>query len=169
MQHFTIHYFLKYRHKCIDIDRDAVTHIIAVLSKDPKTKGNIRPGRRLLRFLELKSLTLEKTLSRLGFSHGPLVLFGLLTQRQAFDFSRSLASLFCRIRELAIAAAMASLTVRHPKLSEDTIRFHTSTTRFLLGNLHWTAHNQVFIHQSPPSFVNANDRSAERSCKLIKI
>lgn len=108
---------------------------MAVLTQDIN-KGNIRPGRRRLRFLEPNNLTLEKTLSRLGFSHVPLVLFGLLTQRQALDFSRSLACLFCRIRELAIAAAMASLTVRQPKLSEDTIRIPTySTTRFLKGNL----------------------------------
>lgn len=68
-----------------------------------------RPGRLRLLFLEPKSLTREKTLSRLGFSQLPLVLLGLLTQRQAFDFSRSLACLFCLMRELAIAAAMASL------------------------------------------------------------
>lgn len=68
-----------------------------------------RPGRLLRLFLEPKSLTREKTLSRLGFSQLPLVLLGLLTQRQALDFSRSLACLFCLMRELAIAAAIASL------------------------------------------------------------
>lgn len=68
-----------------------------------------RPGRLLRLFLEPKSLTREKTLSRLGFSQFPLVLLGLLTQRQALFFSRSLACLFCLMRELAIAAAMASL------------------------------------------------------------
>lgn len=68
-----------------------------------------RPGRLLRLFLEPKSLTREKTLSRLGFSQLPLVLLGLLTQRQALVFSRSLACLFCLMRELAIAAAMASL------------------------------------------------------------
>lgn len=100
-----------------------LANIMSILKQDIKNTGNIRPGRLLLRFLEPNNLTLEKTLSRLGFSHVPLVLFGLLTQRQAFDFSRSLACLFCRIRELAIAAAMASLTVQHPKLSEDTNPF----------------------------------------------
>lgn len=73
------------------------------------TKSLNRPGRLLLLLLEPKSLTREKTLSRLGFSQLPLVLLGLLTQRQALDFSRSLACLFCRMRELAIAAAIASL------------------------------------------------------------
>lgn len=71
-----------------------------------------RPGRLLRLLLEPKSLTREKTLSLLGFSQLPLVLFGLLTQRQALFFSRSLACLFCRMRELAIAAAMASLAAR---------------------------------------------------------
>lgn len=70
---------------------------------------NNRPGRLLRLFLEPKSLTREKTFSRLGFSQLPLVLLGLLTQRQALDFSRSLACLFCLMRELAIAAAIASL------------------------------------------------------------
>lgn len=74
-----------------------------------------RPGRLLRRFLEPKSLTREKTFSRLGFSQLPLALLGLLTQRQAFDFSRSLACLFCLMRELAIAAAMASLATRWGK------------------------------------------------------
>lgn len=77
-----------------------------------------RPGRLLRLFLEPKSLTREKTFSRLGFSQLPLVLLGLLTQRQAFDFSRSLACLFCRMRELAIAAAMASLAAFWRKLPE---------------------------------------------------
>lgn len=71
-----------------------------------------RPGRLLRLFLEPKSLTREKTLSRLGFSQFPLVLLGLLTQRQALFFSRSLACLFCLMRELAIAAAMASLAAQ---------------------------------------------------------
>lgn len=38
----------------------------------------------------------------------PLLLLGLLTHLQALDFSRSLACLFWRIRELAMAAAMAA-------------------------------------------------------------
>lgn len=67
------------------------------------------PGRLLLRFLLPKSLTREKTLSLLGFSHGLLALLGLLVHRQTFDFSRSLACLFWRMRELAIAAAIATL------------------------------------------------------------
>lgn len=71
-----------------------------------------RPGRLLRLFLEPNSLTREKTLSRLGFSQFPLALLGLLTQRQALFFSRSLACLFCLMRELAIAAAMASLAAR---------------------------------------------------------
>lgn len=77
-----------------------------------------RPGRLLRLFLEPKSLTREKTLSRLGFSQFPLVLLGLLTQRQALFFSRSLACLFCLMRELAIAAAMASLAAL-PETSAD--------------------------------------------------
>lgn len=76
-----------------------------------------RPGRLLRLFLEPKSLTREKTFSRLGFSQLPLVLLGLLTQRQALDFSRSLACLFCLMRELAIAAAMASLAALWKKTS----------------------------------------------------
>ncbi len=77
-----------------------------------------RPGRLLRLFLEPKSLTREKTLSRLGFSQLPLALLGLLTQRQALVFSRSLACLFCLMRELAIAAAMASLAALWKKLPE---------------------------------------------------
>lgn len=77
-----------------------------------------RPGRLLRLFLEPKSLTREKTLSRLGFSQFPLVLLGLLTQRQALFFSRSLACLFCLMRELAIAAAMASLAALCHKLPQ---------------------------------------------------
>lgn len=78
-----------------------------------------RPGRLLRLFLEPKSLTREKTFSRLGFSQFPLALLGLLTQRQAFVFSRSLACLFCLMRELAIAAAMASLAALREKTSEE--------------------------------------------------
>lgn len=78
-----------------------------------------RPGRLLRLFLEPKSLTREKTFSRLGFSQFPLVLLGLLTQRQAFVFSRSLACLFCLMRELAIAAAMASFAA----LRREELRF----------------------------------------------
>lgn len=118
---------------CDNDDEDRGVIMAIVQRQGNKNTGNIRPGRLLLRFLEPKSLTLEKTLSRLGFSHVPLVLFGLLTQRQALDFSRSLACLFCRIRELAIAAAMASLTVRHPKLSADAIRLPTSSTTISFG------------------------------------
>lgn len=77
-----------------------------------------RPGRLLRLFLEPKSLTREKTLSRLGLSQFPLVLLGLLTQRQALFFSRSLACLFCLMRELAIAAAMASLAALCQKLPQ---------------------------------------------------
>lgn len=87
-----------------------------LLTNDQKHGGLMklrnRPGRLLRLFLEPKSLTREKTLSRLGFSQFPLVLLGLLTQRQALFFSRSLACLFCLMRELAIAAAMASLAAR---------------------------------------------------------
>lgn len=74
-----------------------------------------RPGRLLRLFLEPNSLTREKTFSRLGFSQLPLFLLGLLTQRQALFFSRSLACLFCLMRELAIAAAIASLAAHREK------------------------------------------------------
>lgn len=90
------------------------------------------PGRLRLLFLEPKSLTREKTLSRLGFSHVPLALLGLFTQRQAFDFSRSLACLFCRIRELAIAAAIASLSVVQRKVPVYAARRPTSRVVFYL-------------------------------------
>lgn len=80
-----------------------------------KPKGNtcncIRPGRLLLRFFEPKSLTRENKLSLLGFSQFPMLRLGLLAQRPALAFSRSLACLFCRMRELAIAAAVASLAL----------------------------------------------------------
>jgi len=74
-----------------------------------KNTHNIRPGRLLLRFFEPKSLTRENKLSLLGFSQFPMLLLGLLAHRLALAFSRSLACLFCRMRELAIAAAVASL------------------------------------------------------------
>lgn len=77
-----------------------------------KNTHNIRPGRLLLRFFEPKSLTRENKLSLLGFSQFPMLLLGLLAQRLALAFSRSLACLFCRMRELAIAAAVASLAFR---------------------------------------------------------
>lgn len=85
---------------------------VLVLCREITLKST--PGRLILfRFLEPKSLTRENTFSLLGFSQGPLSpalqIFGLLAQRQAFAFSRSLACLFCRMRELAIAAAIASL------------------------------------------------------------
>lgn len=79
------------------------------VKSDKKNTHNIRPGRLLLRFFEPKSLTRENKLSLLGFSQFPMLLLGLLAQRLAFAFSRSLACLFCRMRELAIAAAVASL------------------------------------------------------------
>lgn len=86
---------------------------VLVLCREITLKST--PGRLILfRFLEPKSLTRENTFSLLGFSQGPLSpalqIFGLLAQRQAFAFSRS-RSLFCRMRELAIAAAIASLAV----------------------------------------------------------
>lgn len=73
-----------------------------------KNTHNIRPGRLLLRFFEPKSFTRENKLSLLGFSQFPMLLLGLLAQRLALAFSRSL-TLLCRMRELAIAAAVASL------------------------------------------------------------
>lgn len=79
------------------------------VKSDKKNTHNIRPGRLLLRFFEPKSLTRENKLSLLGFSQFPMLLLGLLAQRLALAFSRSLACLFCRMRELAIAAAVASL------------------------------------------------------------
>lgn len=83
------------------------------LCKGENKYFSIRPGRLLFRFFEPNSLTREKTLSLLGFSQLlPMLLLGLLAQRPAFAFSRSLACLFCRMRELAIAAAVASLAVR---------------------------------------------------------
>lgn len=97
------------------------------------------PGRLRLLFFEPKSLTREKTLSRLGFSHVPLALLGLFTQRQALDFSRSLACLFCRIRELAIAAAIASLSVVQRKVPVDAARRPPKLSGVLLKN-------RVFTH-----------------------
>lgn len=79
------------------------------IKSDKKNTHNIRPGRLLLRFFEPKSLTRENKLSLLGFSQFPMLLLGLLAHRLALAFSRSLACLFCRMRELAIAAAVASL------------------------------------------------------------
>lgn len=73
----------------------------------PQTHNSCQPGRRLRLFLEPKSLTLENTFN-LFLSQLPLLLLGLLTHLQALDFSRSLACLFWRIRELAMAAAMAA-------------------------------------------------------------
>ncbi|GAA6087659.1 uncharacterized [Tachysurus ichikawai] len=79
------------------------------------------PGLLLFLFLEPKSLTREKRFSRLGFSQVPVLRVGL--QRAAFalsfsfsfslsrSLSLSLACLFCRMRELAIAAAVASLAI----------------------------------------------------------
>lgn len=94
-------------------------HLLTNDQKDSSLmKLRNRPGRLLRLFLEPKSLTREKTLSRLGFSQFPLVLLGLLTQRQALFFSRSLACLFCLMRELAIAAAMASLAAVCQKLPQ---------------------------------------------------
>lgn len=66
-----------------------------------------RPGLLLRLFLEPKSLTREKTFN-LFLSQLVLPLLGLLTHLQALDFSRSRACLFCRISELAIAAAIAT-------------------------------------------------------------
>ena len=70
-----------------------------------------RPGGRLLfRFVfEPNNLTRENTFSLLGFSAVPLLLLGLPAAWLAIAFLRSLACLLCRMRELAIAAAIASL------------------------------------------------------------
>lgn len=58
-------------------------------------------------------MTLENTFN-LFLSQLPLLLLGLLTHLQALDFSRSLACLFWRIRELAMAAAMAATAPAPP-------------------------------------------------------
>lgn len=76
-------------------------------NKIKPAKSPFRPGLLLRLFLELKSLTREKTFN-LFLSQLVLPLLGLLTHLQALDFSRSRACLFCRISELAIAAAMAT-------------------------------------------------------------
>lgn len=76
-------------------------------NKTKPTQSPFRPGLLLRRFLDPKSLTREKTFN-LFLSQLVLPLLGLLTHLQALDFSRSRACLFCRIRELAIAAAMAT-------------------------------------------------------------
>lgn len=76
-------------------------------NKTKPTKSPFRPGLLLRLFLEPKSLTREKTFN-LFLSQLVLPLLGLLTHLQALDFSRSRACLFCRIRELAIAAAIAT-------------------------------------------------------------
>lgn len=109
-----------------------------------------RPGRLLRLFLEPKSLTREKTFSRLGFSQFPLVLLGLLTQRQALVFSRSLACLFCLMRELAIAAAMASLAAVWEKLPKKKIWIQKTGSRSLesrrSGNVRvWSGDNDSFV------------------------
>lgn len=70
-------------------------------------KSPFQPGLLLRLFLEPKSLTREKTFN-LFLSQLVLPLLGLLTHLQAFDFSRSRACRFCRMSELAIAAAMAT-------------------------------------------------------------
>lgn len=72
-----------------------------------RAKSPFQPGLLLRLFLEPKSLTREKTFN-LFLSQLVLPLLGLLTHLQALDFSRSRACLFCRISELAIAAAMAT-------------------------------------------------------------
>lgn len=79
----------------------------------PQTHNPCQPGRLLRLFLEPKSLTLENTFN-LFLSQLPLLLLGLLTHLQALDFSRSLACLFWRIRELAMAAAMAATAPAAP-------------------------------------------------------
>lgn len=87
-----------------------LTHIpISITSNKPTPQRHnpCQPGRLLRLFLEPKSLTLENTFN-LFLSQLPLLLLGLLTHLQALDFSRSLACLFWRIRELAMAAAMAA-------------------------------------------------------------
>lgn len=86
-------------------------HDFFIVKPDKGNTCNIRPGRLLLRFFEPKSLTRENKLSLLGFSQFPMLRLGLLAQRPALAFSRSLACLFCRMRELAIAAAVASLAL----------------------------------------------------------
>lgn len=86
------------------------THITASTAPNkpsPQRQNPCQPGRLLRLFLEPKSLTLENTFN-LFLSQLPLLLLGLLTHLQALDFSRSLACLFWRIRELAMAAAMAA-------------------------------------------------------------
>lgn len=80
---------------------------IAPNQPTPQRHNPCQPGRLLRLFLEPKSLTLENTFN-LFLSQLPLLLLGLLTHLQALDFSRSLACLFWRIRELAMAAAMAA-------------------------------------------------------------
>lgn len=99
-----------------DYDTDVVMMImkmdmIFVVKPSNENAHSIRPGRLLLRFFEPKSLTRENKLSLLGFSQFPMLLLGLLAQRPALAFSRSLACLFCRMRLLAIAAAVASLAL----------------------------------------------------------
>lgn len=87
-----------------------LTHVpvsIAPNQPTPQRHNPCQPGRLLRLFLEPKSLTLENTFN-LFLSQLPLLLLGLLTHLQALDFSRSLACLFWRIRELAMAAAMAA-------------------------------------------------------------
>lgn len=79
----------------------------------PQRHNPCQPGRLLRLFLEPKSLTLENTFN-LFLSQLPLLLLGLLTHLQALDFSRSLACLFWRIRELAMAAAMAATAPAPP-------------------------------------------------------
>lgn len=75
--------------------------------------GASSPGFLLRLFLEPKSLTREKTLSFFLSAQLVLDLLGLLTHLQALDFSRSLACLFWRIRELAMAAAIAATLEGH--------------------------------------------------------
>lgn len=93
-----------------------LTHIpvcIKLNKPTPQRHDPCQPGRRLRLFLEPKSLTLENTFN-LFLSQLPLLLLGLLTHLQALDFSRSLACLFWRIRELAMAAAMAATAPAPP-------------------------------------------------------
>ena len=75
--------------------------------KKSQPRAPFQPGLLLRLFLEPKSLTREKTFN-LFLSQLVLPLLGLLTHLQAFDFSRSRACRFCRMSELAIAAAMAT-------------------------------------------------------------
>lgn len=123
------------------------------------------PGRLLRRFLEPKSLTREKTLRRLGFSHALLALFGLLAQRQTLDFSRSLACLFCRIRELAIAAAIASVATSRqetraergwfPPLRSSSVGFQHGSVNPLTSNFAYQSNRHCSLWKGGRQTINS--------------